>query len=153
MTESSGAGSAASGAPSAASGAPRAATVLPRANRVLLGILFIVWGALTVVVGLSMLALGVSAFALLSSSATPDGGVQFAAGLAAGAFLSLAAIAVIWGAAHIGVGVPLRRRTHWSRLAALMLGTVDLVLLPYGTAIGGYALATLLRDDGKRLFQ
>ena len=119
----------------------------------LLGILFIIWGALTVVVGVSMLALGVSAFALFSSAATPDGGAQFAAGLAATVFLSLAIIAIVWGAAHISVGLPLRRRIHWSRLAALMLGTVDLVLLPYGTAIGGYALFTLLREDGKRLFQ
>ena len=119
----------------------------------LLGILFIVWGALTVVVGVSMLALGVSAFALFSSATTSDGGAQLAAGLAAGVFFTLAAIAIVWGAAHIGVGLPLRRRTHWSRLAALMLGTVDLVLLPYGTAIGGYALYTLLREDGKRLFQ
>jgi hypothetical protein len=119
----------------------------------LLGILFIVWGALTVVVGVSMLALGVSAFALFSSSTMPDGGAQFAAGLASGVFLTLAVMAIVWGAAHVGVGLPLRRRTHWSRLAALMLGTVDLVLLPYGTAIGGYALVTLLREDGKRLFQ
>ena len=119
----------------------------------LLGILFIVWGALTVVVGVSMLALGVSAFALFSSSTMPDGGPQLAAGLAAGVFLTLAVMAIVWGAAHVGVGLPLRRRTHWSRLAALMLGTVDLVLLPYGTAIGGYALVTLLREDGKRLFQ
>ena len=118
----------------------------------LLGILFIVWGALTIVVGVSMLALGVSAFALFSSL-TPDGGGHFAAGLAAVVFLTLAAMAIVWGAAHVGVGLPLRRRTHWSRLAALMLGTVDLVLLPYGTAIGGYALVTLLREDGKRLFQ
>jgi hypothetical protein len=119
----------------------------------LLGILFIVWGALTVVVGVSMFALGVSALALFSSTTTPDGGAVFALGLASAAFLTLAAIAMLWGAAHIGVGVPLRRHSHWSRLAALMLGTVDLVLLPYGTAIGGYALVTLLREDGKRLFQ
>jgi hypothetical protein len=33
-----------------------------------------------------------------------------------------------------------------------MLGSVDLLLLPYGTALGCYALATLLREDARRLF-
>jgi hypothetical protein len=58
----------------------------------------------------------------------------------------------MWGIAHIAVGLPLRRRVHWSRLAALMLGSVDLLLLPYGTALGCYTLATLLREDAKRRF-
>ena len=38
------------------------------------------------------------------------------------------------------VGVPLRRHQAWARLVALMLGSVDLVLMPYGTALGVYAL-------------
>ena len=33
-----------------------------------------------------------------------------------------------------------------------MLGSVDLVLLPYGTALGVYALWVLLNEDGKALF-
>ena len=51
----------------------------------------------------------------------------------------LAVLAIVWGVAHIAVGLPLRRHRHWSRLAALMLGSVDLLLLPYGTALGCYA--------------
>ena len=37
-------------------------------------------------------------------------------------------------------------------MAALALGAVDLVLLPYGTALGCYALWVLLNEDGKKLF-
>jgi hypothetical protein len=33
-----------------------------------------------------------------------------------------------------------------------MLGSVDLLLLPYGTVLGSYALWTLLREDAKKLF-
>jgi len=33
-----------------------------------------------------------------------------------------------------------------------MLGSVDLLLLPYGTVLGVYALWALLRIDGKKLF-
>jgi hypothetical protein len=118
-----------------------------------LGVLFIVWGVLTVLVGTSTLALGVGAAALINSASREGSGGAFAAGLTAAAFTTLAVIAITWGVAHMAVGVPLRRRRHWSRLAALMLGSVDLLLLPYGTALGSYALWTLLRDDSKRLFE
>ena len=119
----------------------------------LVAILFVVWGALTAVIGVSMLALGVGAFALISSAGGTTGSGQFAAGLVAAVLTALAVMAMIWGVAHIAIGLPLRRHRHWSRLAALMLGSVDLLLLPYGTALGCYTLVTLLRDDAKRLFE
>jgi hypothetical protein len=117
----------------------------------LVGVLFIIWGLLTTLVGLSTLALGVGAVALMASGATTGG--QFAAGITAAAFTTLALIAILWGLAHIIVGIPLRRRRHWSRVAAMVLGSVDLVLLPYGTALGGFALWVLLSEEGKKLFE
>ena len=116
-----------------------------------LGVLFIVWGLLTVVVGLSTLALGVGAVALIASGSR-GGGSQVAAGITAAAFTTLAFIAIVWGTVHVIVGAPLRRRTPWSRLLALMLGSVDLLLLPYGTALGIYALYVLLNEKGKQVF-
>ena len=116
------------------------------------GVLFIVWGLLTVLIGVSTLALGVGAVAIITSASRVSGGEQVAAGLTAAVFTALALIAIIWGAAHVVVGVPLRRRTPWSRLMALMLGSVDLLLLPYGTALGVYALYVLLNEKGKALF-
>jgi hypothetical protein len=115
----------------------------------LLGVLFIVWGLLTTVIGLSTLALGVGAAALVASSGRPP---SFAASFTAAAFTTLAIIAMLWGLAHVAVGVPLRRHRPWSRMGALMLGSIDLVLLPYGTALGVYALWVLLRQDAKRMF-
>ena len=97
------------------------------------------------------LALGIAAAALISSGRA--GGGQFAASLTAATFMTLAVLALIWGAVHLMVGALVRRRRHWSRHAAIMLGTVDLLLLPYGTALGVYSLWTLLRDDAKRLFE
>jgi hypothetical protein len=105
---------------------------------------------LTILVGASTLALGVAAAALINSAGGNGG---FAAGFTAASFTVLALIAILWGTAHIAVGNPLRRRRHWARHAALMLGAVDLLLLPYGTALGVYALWVLLRDDAKRLFE
>lgn len=116
------------------------------------GVLFIVWGVLTTLVGLSTLALGVSAVALIASASRGGGGGQVAAGVTAVVFAALALAAIIWGVVHIAVGVPLRQRKPWARLVALMLGGVDLLLLPYGTALGIYTLWVLLNEEGKSLF-
>lgn len=101
---------------------------------------------------MSTLALGFGAFAVIMSASRGGGAGQFAATLTAAAFTTLAVIAIIWGAAHVLVGIPLRRRRPTARIVALMLGSVDLLLLPYGTALGVYALWVLLNDKGKALF-
>lgn len=118
----------------------------------LLGVLFIIWGLLTALVGVSTLALGAGAVALITS-ASRGGGGQMAAGVTAAVFLVLAAMAIVWGAAHVAIGVPLRRRQPSARILALVLGSVDLLLLPYGTALGCYALYVLLSEQGKALFE
>jgi hypothetical protein len=111
--------------------------------------LFVVWGALMALVGASTLALGVGVVALASS----PGRGRVAAGVVALAFMTLASIAIAWGVAHMLVGFRLRRRLAWARLVALMLGSIDLLLLPYGTLLGGYALWALLNERGKALFE
>jgi hypothetical protein len=111
---------------------------------------FTIWGALTMLIGASILALGVAAASLVRSAARAGG--SFAAGLTAATFMTLAILALVWGFVHILTGTRLKRRRHWSRLAALLLGSIDLVLLPYGTALGAYALWTLLREDARHLF-
>ena len=116
----------------------------------LVGVFFMLWGLLTILIGASTLALGVAAAALINSAAQAGG--SFAAGVTAATFTTLALMAALWGGAHVIVGMSLRRLRHWSRLAALSLGAVDLLLLPYGTAVGAYALWVLLRDEGKRMF-
>jgi hypothetical protein len=114
-----------------------------------LGALFIIWGVLTTLIGFSTLALGVAAAAMVASRGS---GGQLAAGVTAAAFTTLALIAIVWGVVHVVVGVPLRRRYPWARLVALMLGSADLLLLPYGTALGVYALWVLLNEKGKMQF-
>ena len=116
----------------------------------LVGVLFIVWGVLTALVGLSTLALGVGA-ASLATSASRSGG-HVAAGLTAAAFISLAVIAIAWGVGHVLIGIPLRHRRHSARMVALLVGSIDLLLVPYGTALGCYALWVLLNERGKALF-
>ena len=88
-------------------------------------------------IGVSMLLLSAGAVAeLLDSAGT---GVEFAAGLTAAA--------LAWAS------VLLRRRTPLGRVLMLALALVDLVVLPFGTALGVYALWVLLTNEGRRLFE
>ena len=112
-------------------------------------ILFVVWGALTAIVGLSTLALGVGA---ASVAATENGGAHVAAGLTAGMFITLAVIAMLWGAGHVFIGLPLRRHHPGARLFAIAAASIDLILLPFGTPLGIYALWVLLNERGKAQF-
>lgn len=118
----------------------------------LAGTLFVVWGLLMTSVGVSMLALGVGGLAVMRAP-TGAAGPHFAAGFLAAVFAALALIALAWGLAHVAVGLRLRRLNARARLGALLLGSMDLVLLPYGTALGVYALWVLLQEDAKGLFE
>jgi len=115
------------------------------------GVLFVVWGLLVALVGLSTLALGVGGLALMG--AAEPGSDRFAAGVTVTVFIALAVIAILWGAAHVAVGMPLRRHRPGARLMALALGALDLALLPFGPALGAYALWVLLNEKGKALFE
>lgn len=112
-------------------------------------ILFVLWGTLTAVVGVSTFALGVGAASLATSDSS---GVHVAAGLTAGAFITLAIISILWGAAHVFIGIPLRKRSARARMLAIVASSIDLILLPFGTPLGIYALWVLLHERGKALF-
>ena len=117
----------------------------------ILAILCSLWGALAMLVGVSLLLLSVGAIAILFS---PDGrAVTFAAGLTATAFAVMGAVALAWGATHVGASVLLRRRQGAGRVLTLGLAVVNLLVLPFGTALGIYALWILLTNDGRRLFE
>jgi hypothetical protein len=53
----------------------------------------------------------------------------------------------------VWAAVLLKRRKPLGRVLSLALAIVNLLVLPFGTAFGAYALWVLLRDDGRRLFE
>lgn len=116
----------------------------------LVGILASLWGALTMLVGLSMLILSTGALAILAG---PDGErLGFAAGLTAAAFAAFAVFSLFWGGAHLWAASLLRRRQPLGRVLMLGLAVANLLVLPFGTAFGAYALWVLLTNEGRQLF-
>jgi hypothetical protein len=117
----------------------------------LLGILATLWGALAMLVGVSMLLLAAGALAELLAPVANR--VDLAASLTAAMFVLIGVFALVWGGAHVWAAALMRRRRPLGRVLSLGLAVVNLLVLPFGTAFGAYALWVLLRDDGRRLFE
>jgi hypothetical protein len=118
----------------------------------LLGLLYIIWGALSLVVGVAILVLAFGALAIIATADRPEQTAGLAASLTAVAFFLLGGGGLAWGAAHSWSGLGVRRYRPWARLVALALAIINLFFLPFGTALGIYALWVLITDQGRRLF-
>ncbi len=61
-------------------------------------------------------------------------------------FLSLKSIPDIIG------GIGLLKRKSWARIVLLIIGCLDLLEIPIGTAVGAYTIWVLLNEETVRLF-
>lgn len=114
-----------------------------------------IWGALSMLIGVSMLLLAIGALAILFDPTWPA--EAFGTGITAGAFAFvfgvLGGFAVAWGAAHLWAGGLLREHRPLGRVVTLTLSLVNLLVLPFGTAMGAYALWLLMTHDARLLFE
>jgi hypothetical protein len=117
----------------------------------LLGILFMVAGFVSLLLGASLLSLGIGAAAIVTTG--DYGGARLAAYLTAAAFLAVAVAVLIWGGASLWTGAALRRHRPMARLVALVLAALNLVVIPFGTALGIYGLWVLLNERARQLFE
>jgi hypothetical protein len=116
-------------------------------------LLYLIWGGMFLLVGAAGIVLAGGAAALVSATGPLRESAGLAAGITAAVLAGLAVLALVWAALHLWVGSQLRRFTPWSRLLALGLAVINLVVLPFGTALGIYACWVLLTDEGRRLFE
>jgi hypothetical protein len=117
-----------------------------------LGVLYLAWGAIFTLVGLAGLALGAGALAIARGRGPVYIGSDLAADLTALTFGVIGVLAVLWGVLHIWLGAALRQYRPVARLLSLGLAIINLVLFPFGTGLGAYALWVLLKDEGRSLF-
>jgi hypothetical protein len=118
----------------------------------LLGTLYMIWGALSLVVSLAMVALGLAALAILSSTGPGEPSAGLAANFLAALFLSLAVLALFCGGLHLWDAFALHHRREWARPVGIVLAVLDLVILPFGTALGAYALWVLAGSRSREVF-
>ena len=118
-----------------------------------LGLLYLAWGAIFTLVGFACGALTAGALVIARDAGPVRAAPDLAAGLTAATLAVLAALALLWGVLHLWLGAALRRYRHWARLMALGLAFINLVLFPFGTALGAYACWVLLNEEGRALYQ
>jgi hypothetical protein len=118
----------------------------------LVGLLYQLWGGMSLLVSLSLLSTGVAATAIGAAATRAATGGKLAAGIVAAVFFTLAALGLVFGSVHLWIGSRLRRFREWARAFAIVLGVVDLFLVPFGTALGIYALWALVHERSKGLF-
>ena len=119
-----------------------------RSHLRLLGVLQVTWGAIGLMLGTAtlLLALGALAIGLMNT------GEPVAAGVTALTFGVFAAALLIGGAANAWAGRALRREEPAGRTAVLWLSVPNLFVLPFGTALGVYALWVLLHNEARAVF-
>jgi threonine/homoserine efflux transporter RhtA len=118
-----------------------------------LATLYVAWGAIFALVAVAGFALAGGAFAIAESTGPVRLGSEMAARLTGVTIAVISLIALIWAVLHILVGRQLRRLRPSARLMSLGLAIGNLILFPFGTALGAYSLWVLLKDDGRRLFE
>jgi hypothetical protein len=119
-----------------------------RSHLRLLGILQLTWGAIGLLLGVStlLLAMGAIAIGLMNT------GEPVAAGITALTFGVFAGALLLAGAANAWAGRALRRTQPAGRSVVLWLSVPNLFVLPFGTALGVYALWVLLHNETRAVF-
>lgn len=118
-----------------------------------LSTLYIAWGAIFALVAIAGFALAGGAFAIAQSTGPVRFGSEMAARLTGVTISIISLIALVWAILHLVVGRQLKKYRPSARLMTLGLAVGNLILLPFGSALGVYALWVLLKDEGRRLFE
>ena len=120
-----------------------------RSHLHLLSVLQLTWGAIMLMLGLStgLLALGAAAVGWTSP------GNEISAAVTSLAFAVFAAALFGGGCANAWAGRALQQTNPKGRLVTLGLVVPNLFVLPFGTALGIYALWVLLHNETRGFFE
>jgi len=115
-----------------------------------LAVLHIVFGALGVLIGLGIFLVFGGVAGIVHMDHDPDAALVVPMLGAIGAFVLI--ILVVLSAPGIVAGVGLLSYQPWARILTIIVSVLDLISIPFGTALGIYGLWVLLSTEGARLF-
>ena len=116
-----------------------------------LAILHIVFGALGVLVGLGVFAFFGGVAGLVQLDHDPDAAFVVPLMGAIGGFVLI--VLLILSVPGIIAGVGLLSYQPWARILTIVLSILDLISIPFGTALGIYGLWVLFNTEGAQLFE
>jgi hypothetical protein len=118
----------------------------------ILGILHIVFGVMGMLFALVVLLIfGGIAGVVRMSDQGPDAQVAVPILAAIGTFVFF--VLLILSLPGIIAGIGLLQFRPWSRILTIVLSALELMSVPFGTAIGIYGLWVLLSKEGEELFR
>jgi hypothetical protein len=117
----------------------------------IVGVLHIVLGSLSILAGVIVLFIfgGLAGMAGMNLDADARAALPFLGGLG----VIIAAVLFIVGIPGIIAGIGLVQFRPWGRILGIVISALDLLHVPFGTALGVYGLWALLSPEGERLFQ
>jgi hypothetical protein len=118
-----------------------------------LSTLYVTWGVIFAFVAVAGFALAGGAFAIAESTGPVRFGSEMAARLTGVTITIISIIALVWAVLHIFVGRQLRKLRPSARLMAIGLAVGNMILFPFGTALGGYAGWVLVNEEGRKIFE
>jgi hypothetical protein len=107
-----------------------------------------IWGLMGVLAGLSLWVLAIGTNVALLDLGSIGGSEQ----AAVWAFVVSGAVLGALGGIMMLVGRAIGRRQGAGRVAAIALAVPNLVIVPFGTALGIYTFWVLMNDDARRSF-
>lgn len=116
-----------------------------------LAILHIVFGSIGVLIGLGLLLLFGGIAGIVNASGEPDAATAIPIlGILGGALFLLLFLLSIPG---IVAGIGLLQYREWARILTIVLSALELMNVPFGTALGVYGLWVLLQNETMQLFK
>jgi hypothetical protein len=116
-----------------------------------LAVLHIVFGALGVLVGLGIFVFFGGVAGLVQMDNDPDAAFVVPMMGAIGGFVLI--VLLVLSVPGIIAGVGLLSYQPWARILTIVLSILDLISIPFGTALGIYGLWVLFTTEGARLFE
>jgi len=117
----------------------------------ILGIFNIVFGALGVLTAAFMLLLFGGIAGVVTADADPDAeSVAAILGLV-GTFVF--ALTILVSVPGVIAGIGLLNFREWARILTIVVSVLNLINIPFGTAVGIYGLWALLKDETAALFK
>ena len=116
-----------------------------------LAILHIVFGVLGVLIGLGVFVLFGGVAGLVQHDNDPDAAEVVPILGAIGGFVLV--VLLVMSIPGIVAGVGLLSFQPWARILTIVLSILDLINIPFGTALGVYGLWVLFTAEGAQLFE
>ena len=117
----------------------------------IVAILHIIYSSFMIIGALAVMAIFGGIATLIGASGSPD--ATPAVPIVGGIGVIICLVLVILGLPGLVAGIGLLKFKPWARMLGIVISAIDLISVPFGTALGVYGLWALLSQEGTMLFQ